>query len=316
MKLLTDLIFEQRGSYEGYRRQIDIKVNPGKFKNKVIENCIDFLKNKYESFNLKLDEQYAIKEITEILNRTSGGGFFSITMWPKSDTAILTTRAPTAPNSLGVVANDKVKISIDLATIVLSNEFYKILKEYLEGYGLVEDFKKMQRMRIVLPKDFVAVGDSDKEIEYEEEEKIGEFTKGPRLVSFGGYYATGNIKLKFVEEIKAIDLREYLKTKGFDTAGYGEYKDDDDDENEDEINEQRQIQQNEINIDDEIKLQKESPVFKTKKAAVINNVSKLIKSIDELTELIKEDPDAELSDLVSVFSDLVNNLNENGLIAK
>jgi hypothetical protein len=60
----------------------------------------------------------------------------------------------------------------------------------------------------------------------------------------------------------------------------------------------------------------ESPVFKTKKAVVIDNVSKLIKSLDELTALIKDNPEVEMSDLISVFSDLVNTLNENGLVAK
>ena len=315
MKKLTELIFvkEQRGAYEGPRRQVDIKVNPGSFKEQLISNSINSLKKRYSKYDYKVDEQKAKEEINGVLDRTSGGGFFSISMWPKSDGAVLSTRSPSRSDNMEFLANNEISIRPDLATMVLTDELYKILKKDLEGFGLVSDIRKTQRVRITLPSDYVAVGDKE-DVAYEEEEKIGEFTKKSRLISFGELYTTGNIKLQFVQPIYAKTLREYLEIKGYDTKGKKFQEDDDDDE---EIKEQREVVRSDADTENEQNPQKrESPVFKTKKAVVIDNVSKLIKSLDELTALIKENPEVEMSDLISVFSDLVNTLNENGLVAK
>lgn len=322
IKKLTQLIFhEQRGAYSGPRRQVGIKVNPGSFTEQLIKNSLEALKKRYSKYNYKVNEQQAAEEMNGVLSRTSGGGFFTISMWPKADGAILSTRSPSRSDNMEFLASNEINIRPDLATMVLTDEFYKILKKDLEGFGLIGDVKKSQRIRITLPSDYIAVGEKE-DIAYEDEKQVGEFIPGTkssdksRLVAFGELYPTGNIKLQFVDMISSKTFKEYLEMKGYDTKGQ-KFREEENDDDDDDLNEQREVAQSDADTENaETPEKRESPVFKTKKAVVIDNVSKLIKSLDELTALIKENPEVELSDLISVFSDLVNTLNENGLVAK
>jgi len=317
---LIQLIGEQRGNYIGHRRQLSIGLNPGSHKDQIISDTIDNLQSKYQK---RIDVREVVKDANSIFSRTYPE-FFTITMWPskspnpeqRSDYAIISTRSPSDPDwhagsqykhefdtTMG-----RIKVTNDVLTAALTTVFYNYLRKDLENFGLTNDVFKTQKVKISVPKKEVLGQDEEVEVDIKQSltpEGEVEQHEEETVVVKGDSYITGNIKIYFVEEIKGQDLRDYLELKGYD-VGRGE-----------DLDEQRELTKTDADTENEPSPQKrESPVFKTKKAVVIDNVSKLIKSLDELTALIKEDPEVEISDLASVFSDLVNTLNENGLIAQ
>jgi hypothetical protein len=286
---------------------------------------------------MKFDKEYAIEIADEIFSRTYPS-FMSIQMWPspsnipekQSDSAILSTRTRTAIEYPEIIKNGQIQVSVDLMTAALSTEFINILKKDLDNFGLVNAVTKTLKVRHSIPKNQLVSLASGEEVADDDELKPDE------IVIKGEPYITGNIKLYFSDQIRGQDLREYLEIKGYD-VGKGskevseEPTDDDEDDVEDEeknggeeIKEQRaNINKSNDDLEDDNKNSieseketKEAPIFATKKAVVVDNVDKLMKSIDEFVAVIKKSPETELSDIITVFSSLIDQLNEYGLAGK
>lgn len=396
--IVTLILSEQRGQYVGHRRQITIKINAGSKKNLIISDSLGYLKKTIPNIDVKETVSLA----NDIFSRKNPTGFFELTMWPsksanpeqRSDYAIITTPAPSDPD---VNYDHQYRHEYDLTNarsvptrnmmaVGLTTIFYRYLKKDLEGFGLVQDIYKTQNVKITVPKSKLVGQDEEEKIEKpmkSDWENLFPKKDNEGFVSKkGALYITGVIKVYFVEEIKAQDLRDFLEMKGWDI---GHDSNDDDDDDVEEIKEQKETkrtlsalpkreldalqkyyftgkikgiitylskkhgitatqkdlsslfekrtmkEQRETPIDpvngtgedDDASSgetastsKKQSPTFVAKKAVIVSNVNKLIKSIDEFSALVKDNPEEELSDLVSVFADLVNKLNDKGLVAK
>lgn len=325
---LISLVLEQktRGQYEGPRRQVDVKINPGSHKSEIINNAIMKLENRYSFLaddGIFLDRREASKTANEIFSRTYPS-FLTLTMWPVSDYAILISRIPSFVQFPEIITgNRKIKVGDDLMTSALTTELYAILKSDLEGFGMTHDTVKTLKLRFNIPK-AQALGlnddqEEEKPMKSDWESLVGDDKeKEETVVVKGDPYLTGNIKVHFVEPIKAKDLKDYLEMKGWD-VGKGSTEDDDDDE---EIKEQREINVDPVSSEasdsrsEEISTKEESPVFKTKKDVIISNIEKLSDSLDDFLALIEDNPDEEVSDLISSFSELIDKLNKMGLVGK
>jgi len=315
------MLDEQRGQYAGPRRGIDIKLNPGKRKNEIIELALKNLQKRYSDYEgIFIDRKRTIKTFDEIFQRTYPT-FMSIYMWPSTnEKAVLTMRTPSLavgtislPGSQRSVSYDpeevrfsgELRLSSDLSIVILSDAFFKILLNDLEGFGLTSHIVKTLKVNISLPKTMRSVGEEE-EVGYDEEQDV--------VVVKGEPYATGNARLNFVEEINGKELRDYLALKGYDV---GQELEEDEEESE-EINEQASsIYKTDEDDTEEHIDKKEAPIIKMKKTMVVDSVNKLIKNIDEFVKTIqKEDPSAELSDFLSIFTDLIDKLNKLGLVGK
>ena len=323
-KLVNLLLFEQekkRGDYYGVygaRRKMNIDLGAGKKIQRISDDALVELKRSLQ--DKKVNEQYAKKMFNDILTTPNlDDNFVGITMWPKDDEALLGTRTLSDIKEAILksrMSNDEIFISRDLGTIALTTAFVKILITDLKDFGLTGASPFVKRAKIKLPKDKLMIADDDegeKEIQYDDDRD--EF-----FVYTSEQYASGNVKLAFVDDIQGKDLRDFLSLKGYNVKGISssekepEVKEEEDDDI-DTADDVVVKEQREPDNGDEIS--KETPVFKTKKAMLIKRVDELNKSLDEFVGVIdKEDSSVELSDLIGVFTTLSDKLNEVGLLGK